>query len=49
MADRLTDDGNAYCPDTFVDQEVRSTRKTEKETSGWKLLCACFNTQSWFK
>ena len=27
MAGRLTDEGNAYCPNNFVDQEVRSKRK----------------------
>ena len=27
MAGRLTDEGNAYCPNNFVDQEVRGKRK----------------------
>ena len=27
MAGRLTDEGNAYCPNNIVDQEVRSKRK----------------------
>ena len=27
MAGRLTDEGNAYCPNDFVDQEVRNKKK----------------------
>ena len=27
MACRLTDEGNAYCPNNFVDKEIRSKRK----------------------
>ena len=34
MADRLTDEGNAYCPNNFVDQEVRSKRKN----GVWRLV-----------
>ena len=34
MASRLTDEENAYCPNNFVDQEVRSERKNEE----WRLV-----------
>ena len=33
MANRLTDEGNAYCPNDFVDEEVRSKRKKGE----WRL------------
>ena len=33
MASRLTDEGNAYCSNDFVDQEVRSKRKNGE----WRL------------
>ena len=36
MAGRLTDEGNAYCPNNFVDQEVRGKRKN------WEWRLACF-------
>ena len=31
MAGRLTDEGNAYCPNDFVDQEVRNEKKKKIE------------------
>ena len=41
MAGRLTDEGNAYCPNYFVDQEVRSKRK--KNEDWWlKMIVGLF-------
>ena len=34
MADRLIDEGNSYCPNNFVDQEVKNKRKNEE----WRLV-----------
>ena len=34
ISGRLTDEGNAYCPNNFVDQEVRSKEKRIIETGG---------------
>ena len=34
MADRLTDEGNIYCPNNFVDQKVRSKIKNRE----WRLV-----------
>ena len=46
MAGRLTDEGNVYCPNNFVDQEVRSKEKTENGDWWFKMIVGLYRVGS---